>query len=390
MLLQPRHLRAFLLLALCLSLAGGWVRCSRQPEERAEIRIGVLVDLGSPSDEATVHSARLAAATVNDAGGLDVGGKKHHIVLISEEIKPTPAEVVDAARRVIHRQNVVAVVGPNQSQEAILVAGVAENARVPMISPKSTNPRTTDGREFAFRVAFTDAFQGEVMARFAIEELGTSTAAVLYDVANAYNRDIAAVFKEVFEAAGGQVVAFESYVTGDQDFTRQLLHIRNRGPGALFLPNYSTDVVAQASRIRELGIDTIILGSDGWTPGETTAHPELEGAFFSQHWHPDLADANAQARAFVEAYRRTYDQDPSSMAALTYDAFGLLFQAIGSAGRADPEGIRQALSRMENYRGVAGSITYRGTGGDPEKGGVVLQIVQGKTVVYRKIAGGPR
>ncbi len=371
---------------LSLSLISAFGGCHRQGDERAEIRIGVLVDLGSPSDEATVHAARLAAATVNDAGGLDVGRKKYPIVLIIEEIKTTTsAEVVDAARRIIHQQNVVAVVGPNQSREAILVAGVAENARVPMISPKSTNPRTTDGREFVFRVAFTDAFQGEVMARFAIAELGASTAAVLYDAANAYNRDIAAVFQEVFEAAGGQVVALESYITGDQDFSRQLLRIRNRGPGVLFLPNYSTDVVAQASRIRELGIDTVILGSDAWTPGEATDHPGLEGAFFSEHWHPDPAGASPEARAFVEAYRRAYDQDPSSMAALSHDALGLLFEAVRSAGRADPERIRQALSRIENYPGVTGTITYRNTGGDPQKDGIILQIRQGKTVVHKKI-----
>ncbi|MCP4656725.1 MAG: ABC transporter substrate-binding protein [bacterium] len=382
MLQHRNRLCSRLVLIGSVSLISTLVACHRPAAERAEIRIGILVD--SSDRVSSVQAANLALAAVKDAGGLDVGGEKRQVVLIVEDTKRMPGEAMDAARRTI-QQNVVAVVGPNRSREAIPVANVAENARVPMISPESTHPQMTAGNDYAFRVSFTDPFQGRVMAGFAVEELHISTAAVLYDVANIYNRDIAAAFKEAMEAAGGQVVAFESYTTGDQDFRPQLQRVRDGKPEALFLPNSDADVAVQAKQARRLGIDAVILGSDAWSPGDITHHPELEGSFVSGPWNPDLADENAQIRTFIAAYRRAYDRDPTNTAALTYDAFGLLFQAIRSAGQADPERIRQALAQIENYRGVTGTITYRGTGGDPQKHVVIIQIKQGKIVPFQKV-----
>ncbi|MCP4593667.1 MAG: ABC transporter substrate-binding protein, partial [bacterium] len=105
-----------------MSLISTFVGCHRRPAERGEIRIGVLIDRTDPADVATVNSANLAVAAVNDAGGLDLGGEKHHVVLLIEDMKTTPGEAVDAARRLIHQQGVVAVVGPGMSHFAIPVA----------------------------------------------------------------------------------------------------------------------------------------------------------------------------------------------------------------------------------------------------------------------------
>ncbi len=373
-----------LVLVLSWSLLGTCLGCHRQSVARTEIRIGVLVDRSSLGGDPTVHAAELAVAEVNGAGGLDVAGEAHPIVLVVVDTEGSQGKTVDMARLVIHQQDVVAVVGPSRSRDALLAGDVAEHAQVPMISPESTNPRTTAGKDYVFRAACTDTFQGRVLARFAVEELRASTAAVLYDVANAYNRDIATVFRDTLEAAGVQV-AFEAYTTGDQDFSEQLVRIRNRRPRVLFLPNFNAEILVQTQQARRLGIDAVFLGSDSWSTNPLIPHPQLEGAFLSQNWHPDLAMTNAGARDFLAAYRRAYDQDPTDTAALTYDALGIFFQAIRSAGRADPEGIRRELSRLEDYRGVTGPITYRGTGGDPQKDVVILQIKQGKTVVYKRV-----
>ena len=376
---------ARLVLIVSVSLLSGLAACNQQPNQQAEIRIGVLADMSTSGGPSTANAANLAAQRVNDAGGLDVGGRKHKVVLVIEDTQNTPEGAARAARRLINQQNVVAFVGPNISRNAIPVAGVAENAHIPMISPGSTHPETTAGKEYVYRVAFIDPFQGKVMARYAIEELDARKSAVLYDVANVSSRAIAEVFKEVFEEGGRQVVAFESYTTGDEDFSQQLDRIREGEADVLFLPNYTDDVIRQAQQARQKGIKAPILGSDGTTPERLIEYPALDGASFSYHWHLDMAETNDQARAFVEAYRQAYDQDPHrSMAALTYDAFGLLFEAITSEGQADPESIRKGLSNIAGYQGITGSITYRGTGGDPIKNAVILKIKHGR-VTFDKL-----
>jgi len=382
---QPSHFRTGLVLILCLGLVAGLIRCSRQPPERSEIRVGLLADYSALENRPTVKAAKLAVEAIHDAGGLAVGGDRHRVVLIIEDTQNTPEDTSRAALKLINQEEVVAIVGPHISRNVLPVSIAAETARIPMISPGSTNPRTTAGKDFVFRVAFTDSLQCEALARLALDELRTPKAAVLYDIASAYSRDLATMFKQGFETAGGQVVAFESYTSGDQDFRRQLTHIGQRMPGMLFLPNLNPDVIAQAKQARQLGIAGTLVGGDGWIPEGLIEHPELEGGFAVQHWHPDVAATNPQARAFIAAYRQAYAEDPTSFAALTYDAVGLIFQAIRLAGRADPESIRQALSRLDHYSGVTGTITYRGTVGDPQKPALLVQLKRGRVILHEQV-----
>jgi len=122
-----------------------------------------------------------------------------------------------------------------------------------MISPWATNPKLTENKKYIFRACFTDDFQGNVVAAFVYKKLGLRRAAVLFDVASEYNKGIATVFKESFIKAGGAIAAFESYSTGDKDFTAQLSKIKASGADALFLPNYYNEVPLQIQQARQTG-----------------------------------------------------------------------------------------------------------------------------------------
>jgi len=357
--------------------------CGPTEETVSQIKVGVIAPLtGSiPAvGQSTKNAAELAVKEINDAGGLDVGGQKTEIVLFIEDNEDKEESAVSAAQKLINQNNVVAIIGPQASRNAIPASTIAENARIPMISPWSTNPETTAGKKYVFRVAFIDPFQGRVMARFAIEELEAKEAAVLYDVASAYNKGIAEIFKQVFEEAGGQVVAFEAYTTGEEDFTTQLTAIRDSGADVLFLPNYYNEVPLQVRQAHELGVEATAIGSDTWGQLAAEDMAEMEGLFFSTHYASDIASDVAQE--FINKYKEAYGEIPDDVAALTYDAFGMLFQAIESQGEADPESIRNGLAAMSQYEGVTGMMEYKGTG-DPVKSAVILQIRNGKFTFYK-------
>ncbi len=358
------------------------ISCGK-PVEEPTIRIGVIAPITGSIPivgQSTVNAAQLAAQEVNDAGGLEVGGQKLKVELFIEDNQDRKETAVSAAQKLINQSGVVALIGPQASRNAIPVAAVAEGAHVPMISPWSTNPETTAGKRYVFRAAFTDPFQGRVMARFAIEELKAEKAAVLYDVASEYNKGIAEIFRQVFEEAGGQVVAFESYTTGEADFRAQLTAIRDSGAQVLFLPNYYNEVPTQVRQARELGIQAAIIGSDSWGQIEAADLAQMEGMYFSTHYAPDIASPTAQK--FIAAYQAAYGQVPDDVAALTYDAFGLLFQAIRSQGKTDSESIRNGLASISRYEGVTGTMEFKGSG-DPIKSAVILQIKGGKFQFYR-------
>jgi branched-chain amino acid transport system substrate-binding protein len=140
----------------------------------------------------------------------------------------------------------------------------AEQAKVPMISPRSTNQETTAGKRYVFRANFTDGLQGDVVARFARNSLENERAAVLYDIASPYNRGLAEVFQRVFTQAGGTLVASETYTTGKTTFQPQLERIRAGNPDVVFLPNYENEIPNQARQIRDMGIEATLLGADSW------------------------------------------------------------------------------------------------------------------------------
>jgi branched-chain amino acid transport system substrate-binding protein len=353
------------------------------------IRIGVVAELSGdlPAIGASCkHAAELAVQQINDAGGLEMGGKKYQVELVIEDNGANEEQTTRVTQKLIDEDKVVAIIGPNASRFAIPAAKVAEASRVALISPWSTNPQTTldattkEPKQYVFRAAFVDAFQGQVVAYFALDFLQAERAAVLYDVESDYNRGIAEIFKQTYEDRGGVVVAFETYVTGETDFTTQLNRIKEANPDVIFLPNYYTDVPLQIHQAHQLGITAPFLGSDTWGSPELLAQcgAECEGYYFSTHYAPD--STNPLVTRFSQDYQKAYGEVPDDVAALTYDSFGLLWKALQTAGQMDRQKVADALHSIESYEGVTGSMRFQQGSGDPIKSAVILQIRNGKFV----------
>ncbi|NEO26528.1 MAG: ABC transporter substrate-binding protein [Kamptonema sp. SIO4C4] len=377
--MMPRFLIVF-----CCTLLMILGACNRQPA--SEIPVGLIAPLtgevAATSGTPTLEGVELAIAEMNETGGLEFQGQKHPVRLVVEDDQDNPNTAVAAANKLINQEGVVALVGLPLSRIAIPVSQVAEKAAIPMVSSKSTNPKTTQEKRYIFRATFTDTFQGETLAKFAREELNADTAAVLYDIASNYNKFLAEVFKTAFQEADGEIVAFESYVTDQNEVTPQLLAIQKVQPDVLFLPNYPVEVTQQAQQSREIGLDATFLGGDAWTGFTEIETPELEGAYYTADWAVDVD--NQQSAAFVAAYQEKYQEMPSSAAALGYDAVGLIFNAIATQQSATPEAIRDGLAKIQNYQGVTGTISFE-ENGDPVKSAVILRIENGKGVFDRII-----
>lgn len=371
-------------------LVGLTIGCTQQLARQNQaqlynIRIGVVASLtgdASASGQSTVRGAELAVEEMNKMGGLKVGDRRYGVALTIEDDQDEVDVAVNVVRKLIYRDNVVAIVGPQLSRNAIPVAKFVESVQIPMISPLSTNPETTKNKRYVFRASFIDSFQGQVMAQFTLNELQAQTAAVLYDIASPYNQGIADVFKQVFEAEGGQVVAFETYTTGERDFRRQLSKIQQQNPDVLFLPNYSHEVALQVQQAHQLGIQTTLLGSDSWGTLGLDNRKDLEGAFYSNQYSPDTTNISTQA--FIERYQQIYQTEPDTAASVTYDSLNLLFKAIQSQRALDSESIRQGLSELGRYDGVTGTIEYQGTG-DPMRSVIILQLKNGQPVFYQQV-----
>lgn len=384
---MKKHVVLWVLLTIVSLVAVG---CA-QTGGAQTIKVGVVAELTGdiPAVGASCkNAAEMAVKEINDAGGLEVGGKKYQIELFIEDNAGKADQSASAAQKLITQQNVVAIIGPNASRYAIPASEIAESAKVVLISPWSTNPKTTldaktnAPKKYVFRAAFIDDFQGRVVAKFALDNLKAKKAAVLYDVASDYNKGIAEFFKKTFEESGGTVVAFETYTTNDKDFSAQLTKIKNANPDVVFLPNYYSEVPLQIQQAKRLGITVPFLGSDSWGSEELIklCGNECEGYYFSTHYAAD--NATPVAKGFIDGYKAKYGATPDDVAALTYDSFGLLWTALKAAGKVDRQAVRDALANIPKYDGVTGTMQFKEGSGDPIKSAVILQIKGDKFVWF--------
>ncbi len=382
--------RAMLLISVVLLISMLLGACTANAGKNT-IPVGVIAELTGdiPAYGASCkNAAELAVKEVNDAGGLDVGGTKYQIQLFIEDNAGKADQSASSAQKLITQQSVVAIIGPNASRYAIPASEIAESSKVVLISPWSTNPKTTldaktsAPKKYVFRAAFIDPFQGRVVAKFALDNLKTTKAAVLYDVASDYNKGIAEYFKQTYEENGGTVVAFETYTTGDKDFSAQLTKIKDAAPEMIFLPNYYSEVPLQIQQAHRLGITVPFLGSDSWGSADLIklCGTDCEGYYFSTHYAPDVA--TPVATKFIDAYKAAYGAVPDDVAALTYDSFGLLWQSLQTAGKVDRQAVRDALASIPKYEGVTGTMQFVEGSGDPVKSAVILQIKDGKFVWF--------
>jgi branched-chain amino acid transport system substrate-binding protein len=367
------------LLALAVAVAG----CGNRAPQEDTIRIGAIVELTGelPAVGASSrNAAELAVSEVNAAGGITVGGKPYKVELFVEDNAAKPDQSAAAANKLITQDNVLAIVGPNASLGAIPASEIAEANQTLLITPWSTNPKTTlDTRsgapkKYVFRACFTDPFQGQVIARFITEKLGAKTAGVLYDVASEAPKSQAELFRETFTNLGGSVVAYETYTTGDRDFSAQLTKIKSANPDVVFLPAYYNDVGLIAQQARRQGLAQPLVGSDAWSSPELIKLSEgaVEGAYFANHYAADIATPTA--KTFIAAYQHKYGNTPDDVAALTYDSFGLLFEALRKAPSLDRQALRDAMASVSGYTGVTGDIKFTPGSGDPVKSAVIMQV----------------
>jgi branched-chain amino acid transport system substrate-binding protein len=380
--------------ALILVVGLLFAPCSWSAPKTIKIGINAPITGDIPKvGEGTKYAAQMWLEDIKAAGGLEVGGTKYPVEIIIEDNESKAESAVTVNMKMITENEVLVIVGPQASKQAVPAGDVADNYGTPMISPWSTNPDTTKDRPFVFRGCFLDPFQGPVVANFIKEEFGFTKAAVLYDVASDYPKGLAAYFKEAWEKINGKgsVVAFESFTTKDADFSSQLTKIIRSGAEVLFTPQYYNEVALIVQQAHELGWNNPIVGSDSWGSAETIelCGKNCYGLFFSSHYA--AAGAKGKTKDFIDRYEKKYGYVPDDVAALTWDSLGIVQAAIQSTGNLtgnierDRKSVRDAMAGVKEYEGITGKMTFTEEG-DPIKCAVIVRISEkGEFEFYKSV-----
>jgi branched-chain amino acid transport system substrate-binding protein len=349
------------------------------------IKIGFDIELTGDIPkvgEASKFTGEMLKEQINKQGGLKVGNKSYMLNFIYEDNEAKAESAAAAALKLITQDQVLGIIGPQASKQAIPAGEVADTNQCVLISGWSTNPKTTADRPWVFRACFLDPFQGPVLAKFATEELKAKKAAVLYDIASDYPKGLAEFFKEAFEKIHGKgsVVAFETFTTKDRDFSAQLTKVVASKADIFFTPQYYDEVPLIVKQAHEMGWKKPILGSDSWDSAElmNLCGKDCLGSFFSTHYA--APGAKGPTKQFIDQYKAKYKYEPDAVAALTWDAARLLLQAIqntkGLTGdvKKDRKAIRDQLAKLKEFEGITGKMSFDGKTGDPVKCAIMVKI----------------
>jgi branched-chain amino acid transport system substrate-binding protein len=364
------------------------------PAAPPTIKIGVNAEITGDIPKVGEGTKYAAEMWLEEIGGqLEVGGTTYPVELVIEDNEAKGESAAAVNQKLITQDEVLVIVGPQASKQAVPAGGVANDLETPMISPWSTNPNTTLDRPWVFRTPFLDPFQGPVVANFVTEEFGFTKAAVLFDVASDYPKGLADFFKEAWETlhGAGSVVAFESFTTGDADFSAQLTNIMDSGAEVLFTPQYYNEVALIVQQAHELGWTAPIVGSDSWGSAETVelCGSDCYGLFFSTHYAAE--GATGATKEFIDAYNAKYGYVPDDVGALTWDSFHIVEQAIQDCGTitgdlaVDRKCVRDAMAQIKQFHGITGDMTFTEQG-DPIKCAVIVRISEeGKFTFYKQV-----
>ena len=306
-------------------------------------------------------------------------GKKVELVIVDN--KTDKVEAANAVKRLVERDKVVAVIGTYGSSLAMAGGEVAEAAKIPMMGTSCTNPLVTQGKKYVFRACFIDPFQGAGAATYAVKTLNMKKAALLVDVANDYCVGLGNFFKQSYKKLGGEIVAELMYNSGDQDFTAQLTEIISKKPDLLYIPADFAEGAIIMKQARELGAEFQIMGGDAMDNPEIVkiGGDAVEGFIHTTFpYDPSMTGMSDIAKTFTENWTKAHpDKDPNVNAALGYDSYMLVANAIKVAGSTEPDAIRNALAKTKDFPGVTGNKSINETH-DAESPVGIVQIKEGK------------
>ena len=324
---------------------------------------------------------------------IEIGGETYDIQLEIVDNRTTAENGPSAASELVNR-GVSVVLGSYGSGVSMAGGKVFEEAGIPAIGIGCTNPQVTSDCSVYFRVCFLDPFQGSVMASFAMEEFGAKKAYVLSMLGDDYTVGLAKNFVIAFEAAGGEIVADETFVEGTADFSAYLNNAVAGGADVIFAPSaiaYAPQIIEQASA---LGISLPILGGDTW---ENSAISDAQNGTDMQVFVSTFFDENDEsglAKEFVTGYKAWLNGNSQNLtnnggndvvaavSALGYDAYMTAVAAIEKAQSTDGTAIRDALAGL-SIDAVTGSISFDANGDAIKSTAYIKQAIDGGFQFYK-------
>ncbi len=325
--------------------------------------------------EAIKNGVDLAVEEINKKAAADGGYK---INLVFEDTKGEKNEAINAVNKVIHKDNVLGIVGPMLSGEMFAAGPVASKAKTVALGTSTTAEGITATGDYVFRNAVPESIAVDAAIRKAHEVLGFKTAAIIYSNNNDQMVSVNKTAAKALQDLGVQVVDTETFADKDTDFSAQLTKVQAANPDIIIVASLYQEGALIMKKMRELGMTQKVIGSNGFNSPAliASAGAAADGVIVGTPWFPNKDDQ--KVKDFRKAYVAKYGKEPDQFAAQAYDGMYLMYEALKASGSAtDREKFRTALQNIKDFVGVTGKFSFDEKR-DPKMEVQVLEIKGGK------------
>ena len=335
-------------LSVCLLLIFAGALFAAEP-----IKIGYIATLtgeGSTWGQHERDGALMAVKEINEAGGL-LGCP---VELVYYDIKGKPEDAVNAVRRLVFEDKVVVIGGSNYSSIQLAISPIVNREQVPVMGTATTNPAVTVDPEtgevvpYMFRMAYTDPYQGKVMADYLIQKLGKKKIAIIGDIGDPYSEGLTEFVEKRSDEFGIEHRRF-GFRAGDVDFRAQITDAKNWGADALAMTMFYKEMGLVMKQSFELDWKPAFIGGDGYSPSLfEVAGEAAEGSY----WVYSMNENDDGYKNIVEKYIKEYERTPTepSNVVYAYDVISVFADAIKRAGKAEGPAIRDAMAETKDLQ----------------------------------------
>lgn len=349
------------------------------------IRIGlttVLTGDRSLEGEYASNAAKIITEEINSQGG--VLGRPIEIVI--EDALGTDVGAVNAYRKLASDDSIVAIVGPDSSNDGMAQSPSALEFKI-LTTAQGSSPTLKEmcnnDNPYLFQLRACDDTLCAALIKYSVEELGIKSYAVMHDTETS-STDQARLFTEALESYGIEPVVTVPFTTGTKDFSSHIAQVQASGAQAVIGAAFQTEAAILIQQIRSQGIEVPILGSNGFAdPVTIQLAGELnDNVYCASAWVPNTP--NPKGAALAEKYKEMYGDDCGKAAAQIYDHISVICEAVERAGTTDREAVRDAMNTIDSYQGAITKYDCR-TNGDCGRGGLLVKVVKGQAEIISEI-----
>jgi len=325
------------------------------------IKLGLVTALSGQSaraGEALTRGATIAIEEINAKGG--VLGRP--LELVRRDDESNPAKGLIAARELIQREKVAALIGGLDTPVALAIVPFVNNAKMPFVVPWAAGTAITQNgasSNYVFRVSAMDDEVDKAIVQFARKTYDTKKPGLIL-VNNPWGESNEHGLKSAMKAVGTEPAGIEKFEGNDVDVVPQLSRLKQAGADTLFLVGNVGPASQVVKSLDRMGWAPPIVSHWGPAGGRFTelAGPNAKNVIFVQTYSffGDLSPAGKKVMAALQAkypdIKGPADVTPAVGVANAYDTVLMIASAIQKAGKTDPTAIRDGFYAIDRVDGL--------------------------------------